>query len=113
MNHHFHVAAYGAGELVILHSPGSMKFSGWEQIDESMVKEIFAVCLGFSVTKVQYTVNARQVALHELTGECTRLHDVNLNLLYSLPCVCTMTQVDKFVMYVTCTQHEEWKWQCY
>jgi len=45
------LTAYGAGELVVLHSPGSIKFSGWEQIDESMVKEIFAACLGFTVTK--------------------------------------------------------------
>jgi len=52
VNLHFHVTAYGAGELVVLHSPGSIKFSGWEQIDESMVKEIFAVCMGFTVTKV-------------------------------------------------------------
>jgi hypothetical protein len=62
VNVHFHVTAYGAGELVILHSPASMKFSGWEQIDESMVKEIFAVCMGFTVTKVLYTVSAYQVA---------------------------------------------------
>jgi hypothetical protein len=69
VNLHFHVTAYGAGELVVLHSPRSIKFSGWEQIDESMVKEIFAVCMGFTVTKVQYTVSACQVALYELTGE--------------------------------------------
>jgi len=69
MNLHFYVTAYGAGELVVLHSPGSIKFSGWEQIDESMVKEIFAVCMGFTVTKVQYSVSTCQVALYELTGE--------------------------------------------
>ncbi|KDR20235.1 renin receptor [Zootermopsis nevadensis] len=45
------VAAYGAGELVILDSPDSTKFSGHEQIDESMLKEIFAVCMGFTITK--------------------------------------------------------------
>lgn len=45
------LTAYGAGELVVLHSPDSIKFSGWEQIDESMVKEIFAACLGFTITK--------------------------------------------------------------
>jgi len=53
VNLHSYVTAYGAGELVVLHSPGSIKFSGWEQIDESMVKEILAACLGFTVTKVQ------------------------------------------------------------
>jgi hypothetical protein len=47
-----HITAYGAGELIILHSPDSTKFSGQEQIDESMVKEIFAVCMGFTITKV-------------------------------------------------------------
>jgi hypothetical protein len=45
------VGAYGSGELIGLHSPSSVKFSGQEQIAESLVKEIFAVCMGFTVTK--------------------------------------------------------------
>jgi hypothetical protein len=52
----FHVTVYGAGELIILHSPSSVKFSGQEEVAESLVKEIFAVCMGFTVTKVRCTV---------------------------------------------------------
>jgi hypothetical protein len=48
----FHVTVSGAGELIILHSPSSVEFSGQEQVAESLVKEIFSVCMGFTVTKV-------------------------------------------------------------
>ncbi|XP_069684703.1 ATPase H(+)-transporting accessory protein 2 [Periplaneta americana] len=45
------VTVYGAGELTILHSSGSPKFTGREQVDESLLKEIFAACLGFTIKK--------------------------------------------------------------
>ncbi|PNF23280.1 Renin receptor [Cryptotermes secundus] len=45
------VAVSGAGELIILHSPSSVEFSSQKQVAESLVKEIFSVCLGFTVTK--------------------------------------------------------------
>jgi hypothetical protein len=57
----FHVTVYGAGELIILHSPSSVEFSGQEQVAESLVKEIFSVCMGFTVTKVQCTVMSHRV----------------------------------------------------
>ncbi|KAJ4444769.1 hypothetical protein ANN_06566 [Periplaneta americana] len=47
----FCFAVYGAGELTILHSSGSPKFTGREQVDESLLKEIFAACLGFTIKK--------------------------------------------------------------
>jgi hypothetical protein len=75
-----------------------------------MVKEIFAVCMGFTVTKVLYTVSAYQVAWHELTGECRKLHNEDLDVLYSLLCVCTVTKLTR-LMDMMCGMHEEWKLQ--
>lgn len=45
------VTVYGAGELTVLHSSGSAKFTGHEQVDESLLKEIFAASLGFTIKK--------------------------------------------------------------
>ncbi|KAJ9588320.1 hypothetical protein L9F63_018318 [Diploptera punctata] len=45
------IAVHGAGELAILHSTDSLKFSGRDPIDESMLKEIFSAAMGFTITK--------------------------------------------------------------
>lgn len=40
---------FGAGELSILQSPDSIRFSGQEQLDLSSVKNVFSAALGFTV----------------------------------------------------------------
>uniref|UniRef100_A0A0A9YKL4 Renin receptor n=1 Tax=Lygus hesperus TaxID=30085 RepID=A0A0A9YKL4_LYGHE len=43
------VAVYGSGELSILQTPDSLRFSGQQQLDLSSVKNVLATALGFSV----------------------------------------------------------------
>lgn len=42
----------GTGELIILHSPKSLKFTGHELLRESLVKEVYSAALGFSIEHV-------------------------------------------------------------
>ncbi|XP_046397299.1 ATPase H(+)-transporting accessory protein 2 [Ischnura elegans] len=44
-------SVYGAGEFVILHSSPGVKFSGHEEVDQSMLKHVFSSALGFSTNK--------------------------------------------------------------
>ncbi|XP_077289172.1 ATPase H(+)-transporting accessory protein 2 [Arctopsyche grandis] len=39
----------GTGELFVLHSPKSLKFTGHELLHESLVKEVYSAALGFSI----------------------------------------------------------------
>ncbi|KAK2585277.1 hypothetical protein KPH14_009970 [Odynerus spinipes] len=41
--------ACATGEFVVLHSPDSVVFHGNEEIEQSLLKEVFAACLGFTV----------------------------------------------------------------
>ncbi|KAF7412251.1 hypothetical protein HZH66_001147 [Vespula vulgaris] len=40
---------YANGEFVVLHSPDSVSFHGDEKIEQSLLKEVFAACLGYTV----------------------------------------------------------------
>ncbi|XP_043665128.1 ATPase H(+)-transporting accessory protein 2 isoform X3 [Vespula pensylvanica] len=40
---------YANGEFVVLHSPDSVSFHGNEKIEQSLLKEVFAACLGYTV----------------------------------------------------------------
>lgn len=44
----FLVLVYGAGELSIVHHPGSLVFRGHEAIKENALLEVFSAALGFS-----------------------------------------------------------------
>ncbi|XP_041968463.1 ATPase H(+)-transporting accessory protein 2 [Aricia agestis] len=43
------IGSHAAGELSILHSPQSLKFSGSSEVPESLLKEVFSASLGLSV----------------------------------------------------------------
>ncbi|KAG8230129.1 hypothetical protein J437_LFUL010621 [Ladona fulva] len=44
-------SVYGAGELVILQSPKSVKFVGHEELDQNLLKDVFSSALGFTTNK--------------------------------------------------------------
>ncbi|CAG4970848.1 unnamed protein product [Parnassius apollo] len=43
------IGSNAAGELSVLHSPDSLKFSGSAKVSESLLKELFSACYGLSV----------------------------------------------------------------
>ncbi|XP_033214858.1 ATPase H(+)-transporting accessory protein 2 [Belonocnema kinseyi] len=45
----FICAVNAGGDFIVLHSPSSVKFSGNEEVDQSLLKEIFSAALGFTV----------------------------------------------------------------
>lgn len=51
----FVIGSNAAGELTIVHSPESLKFTGSNNILESLIKDVFSASLGMSVSEVSYT----------------------------------------------------------
>lgn len=47
----FFSAVFGAGELVILQSTSGVKFVGHEELDQSLLKDVFSSSLGFTTNK--------------------------------------------------------------
>lgn len=50
----FSIVVYANGEFVVLHSPDSVSFHGNEEIEQSLLKEVFAACLGFTAKQVYF-----------------------------------------------------------
>ncbi|XP_044730028.1 ATPase H(+)-transporting accessory protein 2 [Chrysoperla carnea] len=42
---------YGAGELLILNSPDSLRWKGNPSLDESMLKEVYSAAMGYTIEK--------------------------------------------------------------
>lgn len=42
------------GDFVVLHSPDSITFNGDEEVEQSFLKDVLAVALGFTVRSVRY-----------------------------------------------------------
>jgi len=57
------VVVHGAGELVILHSPDSVQFSGHDPVDGKIVKEIFSASLGFTIKQVSCHLIAENICI--------------------------------------------------
>lgn len=45
--------AYGDGEVLFMSKPPSINFRGHEEVDLSVVKEIFSVAMGFTTSQVR------------------------------------------------------------
>lgn len=47
------------GDFVVLHSPHSVLFNGDEEVEQSLLKEVLAAALGFTVKSVCLSVTSR------------------------------------------------------
>lgn len=45
-------AVLASGEFIVLHSPHSVEFHGKQELDQSLIKEVFSAALGFTPKKV-------------------------------------------------------------
>lgn len=45
----FYVSAHGLGEFTILHHPSNIAFKGHNNIDETLLKEVYSASLGFTI----------------------------------------------------------------
>lgn len=50
----FSIAVYANGEFVVLHSPDSVSFHVKEEIEQSVLKEVLADCLGLIAKQVHF-----------------------------------------------------------